>query len=271
MRTSRPHTLGRAAARLTIALAALLAGAGPTLAQQGASAPDERAAEIALASLDAVERHWALDRYAEARRVRARVNLRGAGAGANVGVTANAVVDRPNRRWRLDASGDVGPLTLVVDPGRALLYVKALQQHAAGSPGSLAGAFLFADPAAEVDAMRANLRAGYGALEFRGEEAVGGAPAWRLEETPEPGVRATYWIDERTSLPLRVALDRPGRADVRIEFAYGAGPRPSRVAVHVQGRRDVQIVSSPPTTAPAARVTSTSMPRWRAGAPTPWT
>lgn len=227
------------------ALAILLAPlATPAAAQSGPGADRARAAEIALASLDAVERHWALARYADASRVRARINLRG-GTGIDVGVTANAVVDRRNRRWRLDASGDVGPLTLVVNPARALLFVQPLDQRADGAPGPLAGAFLAASPAAEVGRMRANLADGYGALTLRGEESVGGAPAWRLEESPEPGVTATYWIDQRTSLPLRVALDRPGRDDLRVEFGYGAGPRPTRVAAYVQGRRDVQVVASP--------------------------
>lgn len=232
---------------------AALAGAAllfvaPSLAPPAAAQsprPDAaRATEIALGSLDAVRRHWALDRYAEAGRLRARINLRG-GAGIDVGVTANAVVDRRARRWRLDASGDVGPLTLVVNPARALLYVQPLDQRAEGASGGLSGAFLGANPAAEVDRMRANLADGYGALTLRGEESVGGVPAWRLEESPEPGVTATYWIDQRTSLPLRVALDRPGRDDLRVEFGYGAGPRPTRVAAYVQGRRDVQVVASP--------------------------
>lgn len=213
--------------------------------QAGSQGTDERAVEIALASLDAVRGGWALDRYAGSERVRARINLRGAGTGTTVGITANAVLDRLQRRWRLDASGDVGPLTLVVNPGQALLYVGSLEQHATRSPGSLAGALLGVDPAASVDRMRANLTGGYSALRLRGEEPVGGAPAWRLEESPEPGVTATYWIDQRTSLPLRIALDRPGRNDLRLEFGYGAGPRPTRVAAYVQGPRDVQVVGSP--------------------------
>lgn len=243
--------LDRPAARASGALAIGLLGVscllpGPLPARQaGSQATDERAVEIALGSIDAVRNGWALDRYAGSERVRARINLRGAGTGMDVGITANAVLDRPQRRWRLDASGDVGPLTLVVNPRQALLYVAPLDQHATRSPGALASALLAANPAAAVGAMRANLADGYSALRLRGEESVGGAPAWRLEESPEPGVTATYWIDQRTSLPLRVVLDRPGRNDVRVEFGYGAGPRPTRVAAYLQGQRDVQVVASP--------------------------
>ncbi|MDX1661020.1 MAG: hypothetical protein R3326_04445 [Gemmatimonadota bacterium] len=217
----------------------------PPVADRFAPPSDDRAIEIALAALEAIRADWALARYAAADRVRGRLNLRGTGTGMDVGVTASAVVDRPNRRWRLDASGDVGPLTLAVSPRRALLYVASLEQHAVRPPGTLASALLAANPAARVDAMRANLRDGYAALRFEGEELVGGAAAWRLEESPEPGVTASYWIDQRTSLPLRVVLDRPGRNDVRVEFGYGAGPRPTRVAAYVEGQRDVQVVASP--------------------------
>lgn len=231
--------------RLVGAATLLLAGlAPPAAAQSGDGAGDARASEVALASLEAIRESWAVERYAEAARVRARINLRG-GAGVDVGVTASAVVDRPGRRWRLDASGDVGPLTMVAGPGRALLYVQPLDQRAEGDAGPLAAAFLAADPAAELARMRANLEAGRAALALVGEETVGGALAWRLEESPEPGTTATYWIDQRTALPLRVALDRPGRDDLRVEFGYGAGPRPTRVAVYAQGRRDVQVVASP--------------------------
>lgn len=216
-----------------------------TRVRPGPEGPDERAVEIALDALDAIRRDWALERYASSDRVRARVNLRGSGTGMDVGITANTVVDRQNRRWRLDASGDVGPLTLAVSPQRALLYVASLDQHATRPPGALATSLLSANPAARVDAVRANLGNGYAALRFRGEESVGGAPAWRLEESPEPGVTASYWIDQRTNLPLRVVLDRPGRDDVRVEFGYGGGSRPTRVAAYVSGRRDVQVVASP--------------------------
>lgn len=250
-----PPSIRLPAGMLAIALLALLVAPGApaagsvalasTAPQSQPRASDERAVEIALAALDAIRGDWALARYAGADRVRARVNLRGSGTGMEVGVTANAVVDRSNRRWRLDASGDVGPLTLVVDPRRALLYVASLDQHGTRPPGTLASTLLAVDPAARVDAARANLGAGTAALRFAGEESVGGAPAWRLEESPAPGVTASYWIDQRTDLPLRVVLDRPGRDDVRVEFGYGAGPRPTRVAAYFQGQRDVQVVASP--------------------------
>lgn len=222
----------------------------------GPSPPDPRAIEIARQTLAAIESGWALARYDQAGRVRAAVNLRGAGAAAPA-VTANVVVDRRGRQWRLDAAGDVGPLTLYADAERATLYVPALQQHASRRAGPLApGASVARSLTGEIALMRARLDDGYAPLVLRGEEPLGGATTWRLDDTPGPGVTASYWIDQRTSLPRRVALDRPGRRDVRLDFQYGIGPRPTRVDAYLQGQQDVQLTITPryDTTGRAARL-----------------
>lgn len=219
-------------------LALLAAAPAPT-----AAPPDERAIEVALAALDAIEGAWALERYDAADRVRASINLRGA---SGLGVTANALLDRSGRRWRVDAAGDVGPLTLVVDPRRATLWVPSLEQYAVRPAGDLApGAAAGTRLTAELAAARARLRAGNTALEYRGREAVGGAESHVLAETIGPGSTATYWIDARTHLPRRVVLTRPGRRDVRVTLAYGAGPRPTRVDATLEGERDVQVAATP--------------------------
>jgi hypothetical protein len=78
-----------------------------------------------------------------------------------------------------------------------------------------------------------------------GEETIDGAATWRLDDRPEPGTTASYWIDQATHLPRRIALDRPGRRDLRIDFAYGSGPRPIRAVAYLQGQRDVQVTLTP--------------------------
>ncbi|MFN2382694.1 MAG: hypothetical protein ABR559_00365 [Gemmatimonadota bacterium] len=224
-------------------LASLLVGAR---ALAGDPQPgDPRAIEIARQTLAAIERGWALGRYDQAGRVRAAINLRGAG-GTAPAVTANIVVDRRARQWRADAAGDIGPLTLYADAERATLYVPALKQHASRRAGGLApGASVARNLTSEIALMRSRLDGGYEPLVLRGEESLGGATTWRLDDTPAPGVTASYWIDQTTSLPRRIALDRPGRRDVRLDFQYGSSPRPTRVDAYLQGQQDVQITISP--------------------------
>jgi hypothetical protein len=207
------------------------------------TAGDARANEIAAQALDAVRSGWALARYDAARQVRAAINLRGAGT---QGVTANLVVDRGGPRWRLDVAGGVGPLTLWAMPDRIALHVPALEQHATRAGGDLAR--MAADAGrldAELADMRARLSAGYTGLTLGGEEAIDGAATWRLDDRPEPGTTASYWIDQRSHLPRRIAVDRPGRRDARIELAYGSGARPVRVTAYQQGQRDVQLTLTP--------------------------
>jgi hypothetical protein len=230
---SRTRTAARIAAAFLLALG-LSVGAA-----RAQTATDARAIEIARQALDAVRESWALARYDEARRVRAAVNLRGAGS---QGVTANLLLDRGVPRWRLDAAGGVGPLTLWAMPDRVALHVPSLKQYATRAGGDLARV---ADGAggldAEVAAMRAHLDGGYTALSLGGEETIDGAATWRLDDRPEPGTTASYWIDQGSHLPRRIVLDRPGRRDVRVELAYGSGPRPSGATVYLQGQRDVEI------------------------------
>jgi len=140
----------------------------------------------------------------------------------------------------------VGPLTLWALPDRTALHVPGLGQYASRRGGDLAataGQARRLDP--EVAAMRARLDGGYGALTLAGEETIDGAATWRLDDRIEPGTTATYWIDRATRLPRRIALDRPGRRDLRIDFAYGAGPRPVRAVAYLQGQRDVQVTLTP--------------------------
>jgi hypothetical protein len=93
--------------------------------------------------------------------------------------------------------------------------------------------------------MESRLAAGYADLTLGGEETIDGAPTWRLDDRPEPGTTASYWIDKRSHLPRRIAIDRPGRRDVRVELAYGSGPRPVRAVAYLQGQRDVQVTLTP--------------------------
>jgi hypothetical protein len=209
-------------------------------AQSGGGA---RANEIASRALDAVRSGWALARYDQARQVRAAVNLRGGGI---QGVTANLVADRDGPRWRLDVAGGLGPLTLWAMPDRTALHVASLGQHATRAGSGLARMVAGAGGLdAEVAAMQSRLEAGYTGLTLAGEEMVDGAATWRLDESPEPGTTASYWIDKDTHLPRRIALDRPGRRDVRIELTYGSGPRPVRATGYLQGQRDVQVTLTP--------------------------
>ncbi|HEY7472214.1 MAG TPA: hypothetical protein VIE68_07700 [Gemmatimonadota bacterium] len=232
-----PH---RSATRVAI-LVAMALGALPLSPAGGrAQSPDGRAIEIATRALDAVRQGWALGRYDEARQVRAAINLRGAGS---QGVTANLVVDRGSPRWRLDAAGGVGPLTLWATPERLALHVPALDQYATRPGGELARmAGEAARIDAEVAAMRARLESGYAGLALGGEETVDGAATWRLDDRP---AATSYWIDRTTHLPRRIVVDRPGRRDVTVELAYGAGPRPTRATVYLQGQRDVEVTLNP--------------------------
>lgn len=232
---------------MRIAAAALLL-AGPAMGEPTPppeAGRDERAIEIARRMLDAIESGWALARYDEAPRVRAAVNLRG-GDASPVGLTGNLVVDRSGRRYRLDAAGDVGPLTLYVEGAEAALHVPSLGQYARRPAGALApGASLARSLTAELAAARARLAGGYADLAYRGEEAVHGAASYRIEDAPEPGVTVSYWVDARTYLPRRVHVARPGRRDVRIDLHYGPGPRPARIEANLEAERDLQATIRP--------------------------
>jgi hypothetical protein len=204
---------------------------------------DPKATEIALRTLSAIQEGWALDRYDGSGRVRATINLRGTNG---LGVTGNLALDRPNRRWRLDTAGDVGPLTLYADQARATLYVPALRQYASRAAGFLApGASIGRSLSAEIAAIRQRLEAGYAPLVYRGDETLDGAAVQVVQDTPEPGVTTTYWIDARTSLPRRVTIARAGGRETRLDFAYGSGPRPSAVTATFPGARAVTFVLTP--------------------------
>lgn len=231
----------RTRAAWLVAALALTLGAAPAVRAQ--SAAEGRALEIARRALDTVRQGWALGRYDDASQVRAAINLRGAGA---QGVTANLVLDRSTPRWRLDTAGGLGPLTVWASPDRLALHVPSLDQYATRPGGGLAEfAAEWGRLDAEVAAMRARLDAGYAELSLAGEETVDGRATWRLDDRPEPGTTASYWIDQASHLPRRVVLDRPGRRDVRLELAYASGPRPVRVTAYLQGQRDVQLTMTP--------------------------
>lgn len=224
-------------------LATALLALGTSQAAAQAQSSEPRAVEIARRALDAVRDGWALARYDEAPRVRAAINLRGAGA---QGVTANLVVDRATPRWRLDAAGGVGPLTLWALPDGIALHVPSLGQYARRPGGDLArmgGEASGLD--AEVAAMRRRLDGAYTQLSLAGEETVAGTATWRLDDRIEPETTASYWIDQRSHLPRRIVLDRPGRRDVRVELAYGSSPRPTSATVTLQGQRDVEVRLTP--------------------------
>ncbi len=232
----------RLSAEGTALVGLLSAVAGFSPARDGVR--DEKAIQIVQRCLDAIESGWALSAYDRASRVRAAVNVRGTRPA--VGVTANVVMDRPGRRMRIDAAGDVGPLTLLVDRERILLYAPATAQFARRTAGSLApGAWMAANLAAEVAAIRARLDAGYPLLVYRGREEIGGRAMDVVEDTPEPGATATYWIDASTSLPWRVILSRPGRGDVRLDLTYGNGPRPTAAELQIWGEPSVSISLTP--------------------------
>lgn len=218
----------------------LLAGSAPASGTGG----DEEAIRIVRRSLDAIESEWALAAYDRADRVRAAVNVRGTAPA--VGVTANVVVDRAARRLRLDAAGDVGPLTLLADRRRILLYVPAVAQFARGDGGALApGDWMAADLTAELAAIRARLDAGYPLLVYRGREELDGRPVDVVEDTPAPGATTTYWFDAASSLPRRMVLSRPGRGVVRLDLSYGGGRRPTGAELEVQGERSTRVTLTP--------------------------
>ena len=226
-----------------LVLGAVLAIGGSGGAARAQSAGGASANQIAARALDAVRRGWALNRYDAARQVRAAINLRG---GSTQGVTANLVLDRDGPRWRLDVAGGVGPLTLWAMPDRIALHVPSLEQHATRSGGELARMAAGAGRLdAEVAAMQSRLQGGYAELSLGGEETIDGAATWRLDDRPEPGTTASYWIDQRSHLPRRIAVDRPGRQDARIDLSYGAGARPTRAVAYQQGQRDVQVTLTP--------------------------
>lgn len=230
----------------TAGAAALLALAVPAVRDAGPSPPrpvDERAVQIVRRTLDAIEGGWALAAYDRASRVRTAINLRGTQPA--VGVTANLVVDRSTRRLRLDAAGDVGPLTLTGDPERILLYVPSLAQFARRPGGLGGGEWLGFDLSAELAAIRGRLDAGYPLLVYRGREEIDGRPVEVVSDTPEPGATATWWIDAATFLPRRFILTGPGRGDVRVDLAYGGGPRPVRADVVSRGDRELRLALTP--------------------------
>ena len=66
-----------------------------------------------------------------------------------------------------------------------------------------------------------------------------------MGDTPEPGATATYWIDAATFLPRRFVLTGPGRGEVRVDLAYGGGPRPVRADVVTRGDRELRLVLTP--------------------------
>jgi hypothetical protein len=209
------------------AIVVLLLFVGPTsVSAQESAGPDERAIEVARQALDAIESGWALARYDGAQRVRVAINAR-AGGSTPIGITSNLVVDRSAQRWRLDAGGDVGPLTLYADREQMTLVSPDLEQFAR-----------------QQTATRQRLDRGYRLLRYVGEETINGSLAHRIEDTPAPGTTATYWIDVATHLPRRAELARPGRKDVRIEFHYGSNPRPVRVEIYVEGEHDVQTMAT---------------------------
>lgn len=204
---------------------------------------DEKAVQIVRRTLDAIEGGWALAAYDRASRVRTAINLRGSQPA--VGVTANLVVDRSARRLRLDAAGDVGPLTLTGDPQRLLLHVPSLAQFARRSGGLGVGEWLGTDLGAEVAAIRGRLDAGYPLLVYRGREEIDGRPVEVVSDTPEPGTTATYWIDAASFLPRRIVLSGAGPGEVRMDLTYGAGPRPVRADVVSRRDRELRLVLTP--------------------------
>lgn len=203
--------------------------------------PDDRAVEIALRSLEAIERGWALQ--AHRRRARIALNLRGSGG---FGATANLVTDPAGRRWRLDAAGDVGPLTLLVRGGRATLHVPALEQWGEQPASDLAR---FADPvgaiASEIAAIRERLRGGYAELVYRGESTVDGVPVHRIEDVAVPGTTVSFWIDARRWLPRRVVVHQSAGPDTRVELSYGQSPRPSRIVMVREAASALRIEATP--------------------------
>lgn len=205
---------------------------------------DEEAIRIVRRSLEAMETGWALAAYDRASRVRAAVNVRGTGPA--VGVTANLVVDRAGRRMRLDAAGDVGPLTLLADRERILLHVPATGQFARQAAGSLApGEWTAVDLTAELAATRARLDAGYPLLVYRGRQEIDGHPVDVVEDTPAPGSTATYWMDATSYLPRRMVVSRPGRGVVRLDLTYGGGSRPTAAELRLEGDRTARISITP--------------------------
>ena len=227
--------------------AAMLVALAVPAARDAGSAPqrprDEEAIRIVRRTLDAVEPGWALAAYDRASRLRTAINLRGTRPA--VGVTANLVVDRGARRIRLDAAGDVGPLTLTGDPQRLLLYVPSLEQFARHPGGLGVGEWLGIDLTGEMAAIRSRLDAGYPLLVHRGREEIDGRPVEVVSDTPEPGATATYWIDATSFLPRRIVLSGAGRGEVRVDLAYGAGPRPVRADVVLRGDRELRLVLTP--------------------------
>lgn len=229
--------------RVTLTSAVAIVTSLPTV---GWGQAVDRAAEIALRSLDAVENEWVLVRYDEVDRARASVNLRGvSGTVENLGLTANLVADRGDPGWRLDVGGDIGPLTMVVSSETAGLLVPGLQQHALARSESISTFSMAGSLTREVSLARGRLERNSAVLRYDGEEPIGGRPAHRLVEVLSPGVTTTYWVDATTYLPRRVRTDRPGRRDVTVDFEYESGPRPSRIEAYFEGERDVLTVTSP--------------------------
>lgn len=229
-----------------VGAAALLALAIPAVrdARPAARGPvDEKAVQIVRRTLDAIEQGWALAAYDRASRARTAINVRG--TQPVVGVTANLVVDRSARRVRLDAAGDVGPLTLTGDTERLLLYVPSLAQFARRSGGLGAGEWMRTDLGREVARVRGRLDAGYPLLLYRGREEIGGRPVEVVSDTPEPGATATYWIDAASALPRRIVFSGAGRGEVQMDLAYGSGPRPVRAEVVSRGDRELRLVLTP--------------------------
>lgn len=203
---------------------------------------DREAINIALDALAAIESKWNLAAYDEADRVRVEADVHGS-VSPPLAISGKLTLDKPNRRWRLDTSGDLGPLSLFVETAGMTLYVPGLRQFARQSGGALTPDGT-TSAVRQVRVVRARLGDEYTQLRYLGRETVDGALSERIEDTPAPETSVTYWIDVETHLPRRIVVSRPGRRDASVDFRYASGTRPSAVEVYLQGERDVQSSST---------------------------
>lgn len=225
-------------------LAALVAAVGGSLlapvTEVEARQPDPRAIEVARATLDAIEREWAIGAYDAAFALRASFDL----SGESTSVTGELVVDRRNGRLRLDTERGVGPLTFVLAGGSGDLHVPSLGQYATRSTGALGAGLAGFSARSRIETARQRLGGEYGALSHLGVETVDGAETDRIRDVTQPGTTVDYWIDQRTRLPRRIVVAE-GERRTRIGFRYASGPRPSGAVIETGGPRPVRITLAP--------------------------
>lgn len=204
---------------------------------------DDRASEIALRSVEAMEREWALTAYDAIDQLRAAIDMSGGSANRQFMLTSDLAVDKPSRRVKVDASGDVGPVTLFASEQKATLFAPALQQYASKALEPKAG---FKPTVQDhVEAVKLLLETGSVPLEYLGEEPVESYSTHRIRHAQDEETMVDYWIDIETDLPRRIEVTKESTKEVRLDLYYEMGSQPSRLEAEITRNKPVHVTLKP--------------------------